>query len=244
MLGLKILHVGPWFPFNMVAWDNMAAFRRCQSCQVTTSYVLTRWGQATHLSVSKLTTIGSDNGLSPDRRQSIIWTNAGILLIEPLGTKFKEILTEICTFTFKKMHLKMSSGKWRSFCLGHNVLMFILSRKLLGFAGSCLLRPVYAHMRYFNGLALVQPIAWPLLGTKPLPGPIPTFHQLRSCKINFRMEIASQIQFCLSRSCIWKKSHLQKVSHFVQTPIMLKQEDNSPVDTGWPYFTDISWWAS
>ena len=26
-------------------------------------------------------TIGSDNGLSPDRRQAIIWTNADILLI-------------------------------------------------------------------------------------------------------------------------------------------------------------------
>ena len=33
--------------------------------------------------VSKI--IGSDNGLSPVRRQAIIWTNAGILLIGPLG---------------------------------------------------------------------------------------------------------------------------------------------------------------
>ena len=31
------------------------------------------------------TTIGSDSGLSPGRRQSIIWTNAGILLIGPPG---------------------------------------------------------------------------------------------------------------------------------------------------------------
>ena len=30
--------------------------------------------------VGKLTIIGSDNGLSPDQRQTIIWTNAGILL--------------------------------------------------------------------------------------------------------------------------------------------------------------------
>ena len=36
--------------------------------------------------VSNLTIIGSDNGLSPDRRQAIICTNAGILLIGPLGT--------------------------------------------------------------------------------------------------------------------------------------------------------------
>ena len=53
--------------------------------------------------------IDSDNGLLPDRRQAIIWTNAGILLIGPLGTNFNEILIEIYTFSFKKMHLKMSS---------------------------------------------------------------------------------------------------------------------------------------
>ena len=48
---------------------------------------LTQWGRVTHMCVSRLTTIGSDNGLSPDRRQAIIWTNAGILLVGPLGTK-------------------------------------------------------------------------------------------------------------------------------------------------------------
>ena len=32
--------------------------------------------------VIEVTTIGSDNGLSPGRRQAIVWTNAGILLIE------------------------------------------------------------------------------------------------------------------------------------------------------------------
>ena len=42
---------------------------------------LTHWGRVTHICVSKLTIIGSDNGLSPGRRQAIIWTNAGILLI-------------------------------------------------------------------------------------------------------------------------------------------------------------------
>ena len=60
--------------------------------------------------------------MSPGRRQAIIWTNARILLIGPLGTNFSQILIEIYTFSFKKMHLKMSSGKWRPFCLGLNVL--------------------------------------------------------------------------------------------------------------------------
>ena len=73
--------------------------------------------------VSKLNTIGSDNGLSPTRRQAIIWTNAGILSIRPLRTNFSEIFIEVYTFSFKKlMHSKMSSGKWRPFCLGLNIL--------------------------------------------------------------------------------------------------------------------------
>ena len=87
---------------------------------------LTHWGRVTHICVVKLTIIGSDNGLSPGRRQAIIWTNAGILLIAPLGTNFIEILIGIQTFSFKKMHLKMSSGKRRPFCLGLNVLSAII----------------------------------------------------------------------------------------------------------------------
>ena len=85
-------------------------------------YPLTHWGRVTHICVSKLTFIGSDNGLSPDRRQVIIWTNAGLLLIGPLGTNFSEILIEIVTFSFKKMRLKVSSAKRRPFSLGLNVL--------------------------------------------------------------------------------------------------------------------------
>ena len=76
----------------------------------------------THICVGKLTIGGSDNGLAPGRHQAIIWTNAWILLIWHLGTSFNEILIEIYTFSFKKTHFKMSSGKWRPFCLGFNVL--------------------------------------------------------------------------------------------------------------------------
>ena len=56
----------------------------------------------THIGVSKLTIIGSDNGLSPGWPQVIIWTNAGILSIGPLATKFSEILIEIHIFSLKK----------------------------------------------------------------------------------------------------------------------------------------------
>ena len=83
---------------------------------------LAHWGRVTHICVGKLTIIGSDNGLSPERHQAFIWTNAGILLIWPLGTNFNEIPTEIYIFSFKKMHLKMSSANWRPFCIRLNVL--------------------------------------------------------------------------------------------------------------------------
>ena len=86
-------------------------------------HTLTHWGPVTQICVGKLTIIDSDNGLSPRRRQTIIWTNAGILLIGSLGTNFNEILIGIQTFLFKKMHLKLSSAKCRPFCLGLSVLI-------------------------------------------------------------------------------------------------------------------------
>ena len=83
---------------------------------------LTHWGRVTHKCVSNLTIIGSENGLSPGRRQAFFWTITGMLLIRTLETNFSKILSEIDTFPFKKMHFKMSSAKWRPFCLGLNVL--------------------------------------------------------------------------------------------------------------------------
>ena len=57
------------------------------------------------------TIIGSDNGFTAGRRQAIIWTNAGILLIRPLGTNFSEIFIEIKTFSLVNLYLKVSSAK-------------------------------------------------------------------------------------------------------------------------------------
>ena len=88
------------------------------------------WGWVTHICVKKVTIIGSENGLSPGRCQAIAWTNAGKLLSEPLETHFSELLIEIHTFVISKgLHLKMSSGKWRPFCLGLNVLKIVRQRK-------------------------------------------------------------------------------------------------------------------
>ena len=46
----------------------------------------------------------------------------GYCYFGPLGSNFGEIIIEIDTFSFKKMHLKLSSAKWRPFYLGLNVL--------------------------------------------------------------------------------------------------------------------------
>ena len=66
---------------------------------------LTHGGRVKHICVGNLTIIGSDNGLLPGRRQAIIWTNAGMLLIGLLGTNSSQILIEIRTFSLKKMRL-------------------------------------------------------------------------------------------------------------------------------------------
>ena len=76
----------------------------------------------THICVSSIITIGSDNGLSPGRRQTIIWTHTRILLIGPLGINFSEIAIEINTFSFQKIDFKMSSAKWWPSFLGLIVL--------------------------------------------------------------------------------------------------------------------------
>ena len=60
---------------------------------------LTHLGRMTHICVANLTIIRSDNGLSPGRRQTIIWTNAGM-----------------------KLHLRVSA-KRRLICLGLNELI-------------------------------------------------------------------------------------------------------------------------
>ena len=61
----------------------------------------------------------------------VIVMNAGLLSIGTLGTNFSEILSEIYTFSFKKLHLKMSSPKWRPLCFGLNVLTVLKCQKAI-----------------------------------------------------------------------------------------------------------------
>ena len=84
---------------------------------------LTHWGWVMHICICNLTIIGSDNGLSPGRCPAIIWTNAGILSIKPLGTNFSEILFEkvIC-----KMAVILSQPQCvKLSCCGQNFVVII-----------------------------------------------------------------------------------------------------------------------
>ena len=123
--------LGCLFNHNCATWQQRKSQTYVKRFYVMTSSChrdeLTHWSRVTHICVSKLTIIGSDNGLSPDLRQAIIWTNVGILLIGPLGTHFSEISIEILTVPFKKMCLKLSSAKRRPFCLGLIVLTSVSS---------------------------------------------------------------------------------------------------------------------
>ena len=79
---------------------------------------LTHWGRVTHICVSKLTIIGSDNGLSHGQRQAIIWTSGGMLFIRTLGkslggggwTRFKACWTSL-----------LKCGSQTAACVFHSV---------------------------------------------------------------------------------------------------------------------------
>ena len=71
--------------------------------------------------------IASDNGLLPVRRQAIIWTNAGLLLIKTLGDKFLWNLNQntrisIDKNAFENVICKMSAIFCWSQCVNSLVL--------------------------------------------------------------------------------------------------------------------------
>ena len=143
-----------------------------------------------HICVRKLTIIDSDNGLLPGRRQVIIWAIARILLIRTLGTNFTEILKKIHAFSFKIIHLKMSSANWRQYWIGRNVLsvwqngitFWMMAAQVfcswIGWPnprGKCWLylikTIIWLVMQY-----LVTSIAWSYLCPPPPPPPPPPTH--------------------------------------------------------------------
>ena len=94
-------------------WDNLADTK-----PRNTANVLSHWGRVTHICVGKLTNFVSDNGLLSGRRQghylNQCWNIVNWTLRENLQWNLIGIIEENA--------LKMSSTKWRPFCLSLNVL--------------------------------------------------------------------------------------------------------------------------
>ena len=171
----------------------------------------------TYICVGNLTTIGSDNGLSPDRRQAIIWTNAGILLIGPLWTNFSEISIKSPTFSFKKMRLKVTSAKWWPFFLGLNVLILLtrytpgppnLHKIIYCLLGCFIFFNKFAwanNICHSNDFISFHPINQTLLGT--------TFYlmpNLCSVHVNISSDINDSVTVWFKYECIlssWKQTN-------------------------------------
>ena len=106
---------------------------------------LNHWGRVTHICMGDLTIIGSDNGLTPGRRQAITWSNAVILLIGPSGTNLSEILIKIHTFqgnAYKTVVCKTAA---------------ILSQPQCVRLSSARLLPIWSSKRLVNSLAPGRP---------------------------------------------------------------------------------------
>ena len=106
----------------------------------------THWGRVTHICVSKLTISDSDNGLSPGRRQAIIWINAGILSIPSQRTsvKFKSRFNIfIQENPFENVVWKMAAILSRLQCV--NIIcargkwgeLKVIDRGIIGSCGQC-----------------------------------------------------------------------------------------------------------
>ena len=116
-------------------------------------------------------TIGSDNGLSPVRRQAISWTSTHLLSIWTLGWNFSEICFKIPDSSIMKMHLKMSSAKWWPFCSGGYQLsgQTLGNIHTLGFAQLCVWshdqliavsRDLYNNIHHCHCAIVWLPVYW------------------------------------------------------------------------------------
>ena len=149
---------------NEISWD--LSWTHLPKCHI---YAQVNW-----------VSIGSDNGLSPGRRQAIIWTNAGMLSIGPLWTNFSEIWIEIYNFSFMQTHLIISSGKWRPFCPGENEsthwgrdIMAAVSQTNENDIIPLKISLTFVPKGLINNIpTLVQVMAWRRPGDKPLSEPM------------------------------------------------------------------------
>ena len=127
-----------------------------------------------------------DNGLSPGRCRAIIWTNAGILLIWPLGTNFNEIFYQNSYIFIQENPFENVVWKMACIFLGLNVLKHYDLNKMAN-----ILQTTFSDVFYFIPIALkysneqstvVQVTDWRHTGPKSLNDSILTqFDYTYSC---------------------------------------------------------------
>ena len=142
-------HKGPvtrkMFPFDDVTMhSDLFHWHRIGSTTINWNYFLTSFPQWCIYASVNCVTIGSVNGLSPIRRQALTWTNARLLSIRPLETNFSDTLIKIQNFSFKKMHLKLSSAKMAAaFCPGGDELKLLFDVKIKKYNNCAVVYRVY-----------------------------------------------------------------------------------------------------
>ena len=125
--------------------------------------------------------IGTDNGLSPIWRQAIIWTNAGLLSIGPLGTKLfihknapENIVCEVAAIFSRGRWV----NRWRQWQYGQHFADSIFKCIFLN-ENFCVLIQISLAFVPKDPIdyksALVQVLAWHQTGDKPLPEPMVQF---------------------------------------------------------------------
>ena len=120
------------------------------------------------------------------------------------------MLIEIHTFSFKKIHLKISSGKWRPLCLGLNVLNQHKSRKGWRYGRetrvSCKLGEGVGF-DYDNGLAVrCQIIIWTNAGLI-VTGPLGTYMYL-SDQSNFHSRKSIENVVCKTEAILSRSQYV------------------------------------
>ena len=162
-----------------------------------------------HICISKLTIIGSNNGLSPGWRPAGIWTSAGILFVGPLGTNFSEILIENLYIFIKENPFENVIWKWRPYCLGLNELISHLSTVTFIKSSSGHGNPLYitsGATSSINSNARCRPVAG---GITSEPSKLTYDWPLLSCTLQLHSNSRSSCLFCICSS--WGKKQKKTI---------------------------------
>ena len=91
---------------------------------------LIHWGQVMHICVSKLRHHWLRQWLLACLAPNHYFDQCWLVVISPSRTYLNEILLDIQSFIFKKMHLKMLCAKWQPSCPGLKMLASIRDRMM------------------------------------------------------------------------------------------------------------------